>query len=105
MQLSLLTVMASSLAALASASSFEKRQITSVSIFFYGTNGEKWSQVFPTDMSSVDVESKQVVSHIYNPGGAICGFGGVEGETVDVPIGDHSLKTPQVLKSGTCAHL
>ncbi|KAE8366589.1 hypothetical protein BDV27DRAFT_155728 [Aspergillus caelatus] len=50
-------------------------------------------------------KTKKTVSHIYNPGGAICGFGGVNGERVDVPIGDHKLETPQVLTTGTCAHL
>ncbi|KAE8139708.1 hypothetical protein BDV38DRAFT_280625 [Aspergillus pseudotamarii] len=105
MQLSLFTVMIPSLAAFATAATSEKRQIESVSIFFYGPDGEKWSQVFPTDMSSHQVDIKKTVSHIYNPGGAICGFNGVKGERVDVPIGDHKLETPQVLRTGTCAHL
>lgn len=55
--------------------------------------------------ANAQLEVKKTVSHIYNPGGAICGFGGVNGERVDVPIGDHKLETPQVLTTGTCAHL
>ncbi|KAE8159754.1 hypothetical protein BDV40DRAFT_302893 [Aspergillus tamarii] len=105
MQLPIFTVLIPSLAAFASAATSDKRQISSVSIFFYTPDGEKWSQTFPTDMSSHQVEVKKTVSHIYNPGGAICGFGGVNGERVDVPIGNHKLETPQVLTTGTCAHL
>ncbi|KAB8254141.1 hypothetical protein BDV32DRAFT_132917 [Aspergillus pseudonomiae] len=105
MQLSIFTVILPSLAAFASAAPSDKRQISSVSITFYTPDGEKWSQTFPTNMGSDEVAIKKTVSHIYNPGGAICGFGGVQGERVDVPIGDHKLKTPQVLTAGTCAHL
>ncbi|OGM42634.1 hypothetical protein ABOM_008419 [Aspergillus bombycis] len=105
MQLSILTVIIPALAAFASAAPSDKRQITSVSITFYTPGGEKWSQTFPTDMSSHEVEIKKTVSHIYNPGGAYCGFSGAQGERVDVPIGDHKLETPQKLTTGMCAHL
>ncbi|PIG80007.1 hypothetical protein AARAC_005170 [Aspergillus arachidicola] len=105
MQLSIFTVILPSLAAFASAAPSEKRQISSVSITFYTPDGEKWSQTFPTDMTSHQVETKKTVSHIYNPGGATCGFSGAQGERVDVPIGDHKLETPQVLTTGLCAHL
>ncbi|KAL5363470.1 hypothetical protein BJX96DRAFT_155769 [Aspergillus floccosus] len=105
MQTFTFTALIASLAALSSAAPPEKRQIESVSIFFYTTGGEEWSQTFPTDMSGQEVEVKKTVSHIYNPGGAICFFSGSQGERVEVPIGDHQLETPQSLKTGSCAHL
>lgn len=55
MQLSIFTVILPSLVAFASAAPSEKRQISSVSITFYTPDGEKWSQTFPTDMTSHQV--------------------------------------------------
>ncbi|KAL4995504.1 hypothetical protein BDV10DRAFT_188031 [Aspergillus recurvatus] len=83
----------------------EKRQIDSVSIFFYGTDNDSWSQTFPTDLSSHDIENPATVSRIYNPGGAICLFSGTEGGSWTVHIGETVLENPQPLESGFCNHL
>ncbi|KAK2762214.1 hypothetical protein FQN54_001224 [Arachnomyces sp. PD_36] len=99
------TAIIASLAAFASAAPTEKRGIDSASITFYTPSGEKWSQTFPTDQSSVEIDSVKTVAHAYNPGGSYCIFSGTQGESLSVPIGEHKLKTPQPLKSGFCADL
>ncbi|KAL4923314.1 uncharacterized protein BDV17DRAFT_296488 [Aspergillus undulatus] len=94
-----------SLTALASAAPGEKRQIDSVSLTFYGTENDSWGQTFPTDLNSVEIDKPAVVTHIYNPGGAICVISGTEGGSWTIHIGDHQLDKPQPLKSGFCGDL
>ncbi|KAL5042769.1 hypothetical protein BDW71DRAFT_134893 [Aspergillus fruticulosus] len=83
----------------------EKRQIDSVSIIFYGIDNGSWSQTFPTDLSSHDIDNPATVNRIYNPGGAICVFSGTEGGSWTVHIGETVLESPQPLESGFCSHL
>ncbi|KAL4947210.1 hypothetical protein BDW69DRAFT_178871 [Aspergillus filifer] len=94
-----------SLVASASATPAEKRQIDSVSITFYNAQEDSWHQTFPTDLSSVEIDNHMTVTHIYNPGGAICGFSGTDGGSWTIHIGDHQLDNPQPLESGFCGGL
>ncbi|KAL4939920.1 hypothetical protein BDV06DRAFT_224584 [Aspergillus oleicola] len=94
-----------SLMAYVSAEPAEKRQIDSVSITFYNAQDDSWHQTFPTDLSSVEIDNPMTVTHIYNPGGAICGFSGTDGGSWTIHIGDHELNNPQSLRSGFCSGL
>ncbi|KAB8230781.1 hypothetical protein ETB97_001739 [Aspergillus alliaceus] len=101
----IVTSIIASLAAFTSATSLEERQITSVTLFFYTTDGGKFQQTFPTDMSSHKIDNPATVSHVYNPGGAYCSVHGTKGETLAVPINDHKFKEPQPVDSAFCARL
>ncbi|KAL4736492.1 hypothetical protein BDV11DRAFT_172833 [Aspergillus similis] len=83
----------------------EKRQIESISITFHGTGNDSWSQTFPTDLTSHDIDNPATVTRISNPGGAICVFSGTEGGHWTVHIGETELENPQPLSSGFCNHL
>ncbi|KAF7585680.1 hypothetical protein BBP40_010325 [Aspergillus hancockii] len=97
------TSMIAALAAFASASPLEQRQITSVTLFFYTTDGGSFRRTIPTNMSTVKIDNNATVSHVYNPGGAFCSIYGSKGERLAVPIGDHKLKDPQPVDEAFCA--
>ncbi|OJJ62163.1 hypothetical protein ASPSYDRAFT_27814 [Aspergillus sydowii CBS 593.65] len=106
MRSTILATVVASLAVFTSAAPAEdKRQIESVSLTFYGANGQKYSQTFSTDGESTDVDNSLVVDSVYNPGGAICSVSGVEGDVYSVPINTHKLDKPQAIKSASCHHL
>ncbi|PLB53923.1 hypothetical protein P170DRAFT_431685 [Aspergillus steynii IBT 23096] len=74
-----------------------------VGITFHGARGESYTEVFPTDRTTVTIDNPMIVYSVSSTKGGFCDVTGAEGETITLYSDmEKILKKPQAMKRGSC---
>ncbi|KAL4898584.1 hypothetical protein BDV59DRAFT_6492 [Aspergillus ambiguus] len=103
MKLSACTAAVAVFSALATAAPSPVEKRVTVSITFYGANGESYSVGVPTDRNPVKIDNPLVVTRLSSGYGGFCDVTGAQGEVVTFYSAEEkTLETPQKIVSASC---